>query len=196
MLLAGLAEVVISTETSALDDALRRLTGSPRDEDAWRLLHRSARPFVLALSYRLLHGASALAEDAVQEVFYRLTRYGDFGQFPNARAFKAYLRVMCRNVINDLLKGLLQAPENQLYYEQPLRVPDEHVGILFRELERSVSAQDRKLLEMLLEGWTTTEISAAFGIAYSAAAVRVHRLRQRIKTILAGKSSRTPSTLL
>jgi DNA-directed RNA polymerase specialized sigma24 family protein len=44
--------------------------------------------------------------------------------------------------------------------------------------------EDAQLLEMLLLGYKIGEVAATLGVSYSAAALRVHRLRHRLARLL------------
>jgi RNA polymerase sigma factor (sigma-70 family) len=190
MLKMVIKEVAIPDQGSLLSTALEVLAEASTDERAWRQLYKCVRPFVFSMNFRFLHGAHLLAEDATQEVFLRLIRYGDFTRFPNERSLKAYLKVMCRNVVNDLTRRLSQRAEVAAAEVdvRSMRGPAGPSAKLFlRDLESTLGTDDKRLFTLLLEGWTTAEISGFLSISYGAAAVRIHRLKVNLRRQLEEK---------
>ncbi len=61
------------------------------DEQAWAILHKIIRPLVLATACRNLRGHLGLAEDACQEVFLRLVRFGPFSKIKRPEDFRKYV---------------------------------------------------------------------------------------------------------
>jgi DNA-directed RNA polymerase specialized sigma24 family protein len=50
-----------------------------------------------------------------------------------------------------------------------------------KSLAQDLSEEDRELLGQVVVGRTLTEIADSAGISYSAAAVRVHRLKDKLR---------------
>jgi len=160
-------EVENLDQSSPLLKALEVLAQAADDQAAWHQLYRSARPFVFATNFRLLHGAHILAEDATQEVFFRLVRYGDFRRFPTENSLKAYLKVMCRHVVSDFTRRLLRGREVAgIEMESVPHLDRSNARLLLLDLQAALGVSDKKLLELLMQGWTTAEISGLLSISY------------------------------
>jgi DNA-directed RNA polymerase specialized sigma24 family protein len=118
-------------------------------------------------------------------------RYADFRDITEPDIFLSYLKAVSRNAALDALRRLalrtrqfeldlslapgdpsdvLPTPE-EIYLARELR--DELLGHLDNE--------SQYLLDMLVDGYALGEISEKLGISYSAAGVRVHRLRDRVR---------------
>jgi RNA polymerase sigma-70 factor (ECF subfamily) len=175
-----------------LVDALSTLAVRRRDRDAWETVYRLMRPFVYSVVYRRLRGSADLAEDATQEVFLRLVRSFPFGRLREVDAFRGYVWRVANNVALTYQRRILAHPTTQLdtEFEETSAaedrvsmdwVGDVEVKELLSEVWPELSTNDRKLLRMLLAGHSIGEIGRAFGLAYGAAALRVWRLRVRLR---------------
>jgi RNA polymerase sigma factor (sigma-70 family) len=184
------------TAVDSLKAAIERLAGSPKDEDAWRFLYREMRPFVLAVVYRRLKNRAA-AEDAAQEVFFRVLRARPFEKIREEGAFRGYVWRIALNVANTHLRkaalkdrgehhlfewGTAQetALTEQLSQEHDLFLMEEALQLVMDDLEPN----DRKFLEMLMNGSTLSQAATALDISYSSAGVRFHRLKKKLRNIL------------
>ena len=174
-----------------LDDIIQTIAKRPRDPEQWRLLHARLWPYVMALNSRNLGGAGHLVEDASQEVFLRLVRYAPFERLANSAALYAYVRKMCANVATNYRIHLSRLREVQTEEGSTEEHPESrasHLDIEAHRLERDLLSQlhegDRRLATLMLDGHSLGEIAESFGIAYSSAGVRVHRLRRRIAGLM------------
>jgi RNA polymerase sigma factor (sigma-70 family) len=185
-----------STATEKLPAILKRLRRSRSDEEAWRMLVRYLWPLVVAVNFRVLRGDRELAEDASQEVFLRIFRYVRFDDFVDKpEDFQSYVRAICRNVSRSYLARLLHEPS---YLQEELadeagrtagpKSEDAERGIIRRNelstLLVGLDPEDQKLVLLLQEGASISEVAAALGTTYSNAAVRIHRLRQNLSNSL------------
>jgi RNA polymerase sigma factor (sigma-70 family) len=177
---------MVSTKTKKeLEDLLRKLSKRRYDEKLWESLYRNLRSFVWALAYRNLSGNRAMAEDAVQEIFFRLFRYTDFSTFNTPEDFLAYLVTVTRHATVDLgrkaLRYAIESPDE--YHEDsaksdPTPQQIDQARSLLGDVIGQMNGAQRQLAELLMEGKTLSEIARVLGLSYSAAGVRVHRLRQ------------------
>jgi len=174
---------------ASLEETLARLSASPGDEAAWSDLYLGLWPFVLARIARHLRGYSPHTEDLAQEVFIRLAHYRPFDRLTDPGDFRAYLAVMCRNVTSSHVKKLLHAPalhslDDSLVEMLPARDATDVAtveGDLWKTLDEGLSEKDRKLLRWLLAGFDTEEIARHLGASYGTTAVRMFRLRRRLR---------------
>jgi RNA polymerase sigma factor (sigma-70 family) len=178
-----------------LADILEQLSSSRKDEQAWLMLYKSLWPILIGTSFRILRGNRALAEDASQEALLRILRYARFEDFAgDSEGFKAYVKMVSRNVSRDYLEKLLQQPIGGSEADDRMeRLPDQNARDSEREYIRQELASsfyatleqtDRELLELLQGGTAISEISRALGVSYTNAAVRIHRLRQKVSIFM------------
>jgi RNA polymerase sigma factor (sigma-70 family) len=177
-----------------LTDLLPRLKENPHDGQLWEELYANTRPFVYSIVFRSLRGSAGVAEEATQQTFLRVFRYCDFNEFSDADEFLAYLSTIARHCALDTAKR--EAPytptalevlacdflPSQPTPEQRQRARDELDGVL-DHLEEGES----KLVHLLMEGMAITEIAKTLNITYPAAAVRIHRLREKLSKKLKQK---------
>jgi RNA polymerase sigma factor (sigma-70 family) len=176
----------------SLSDILSRLAKSRADMDAWQLLYLQMWPLVVSWNYRLLGGSRQVAEDASQEVFLRLLKYSTFDKLQQPNAFLSYLRTVCRNVSRDCLNDLrrrreagLEQQSIQLWRSSGLpRAEDAEITESYGRVLAELNHEDRELIELAVLGYTLHEIAEATGLKYNNAAVRIHRIRKRIRKML------------
>jgi len=171
-----------------IEVALRRLAQVRDDEAAWTTLYQRFRPYVYALAYRESGSAQDFAKEATQETFFRLVKYCPFERLTDVKSFRAYLSVVTRNVIAILGKeknaetqmGVLGASE----LGEPVRTPLGETVELRQLLRRALAAlgeEDQRTLSLRLEGYSLQEIAGRLGLSSGNAAVRLHRIRARLR---------------
>jgi len=176
---------MVSDETKRqIADLLESLRRRPHDEKVWESLYGTLRSFVWAVAYRHLSGNHELAADATQETFFRLFRYTDFAAFGAPEQFLAYLVTLTRHSASDLWRKAIDLPASPKRPEGcESEITPEQVDRAKLVLARTIGQLDgpqRQLAELLMQGKTLSEIARTLGISYSAAGVRVHRLRQTL----------------
>jgi DNA-directed RNA polymerase specialized sigma24 family protein len=167
-----------------LNDAVWLLAANRDDQTGWAVLYRLLRPYVLATCGRLLARSRPLAEDACQEVFIRLIRFAPFQKIAEFGNVYPYVRMVCRSACSDITKK-----------HKDLDVYDDNLGpgieqhgtwdarLTLKELASKLSDVDANLLEMLLLGLTVGEIAMRSSVTYTAAGVRIHRLKERLSSL-------------
>jgi RNA polymerase sigma factor (sigma-70 family) len=177
------------SETEAqenLREILLSLHASPRSDDLWKALYAETRRFVFAVAYRVLGGDGELAKDATQNVFLRVFQYCEFTDFSQPSDFLGYLSTITRHVALDLAhkeQGFVTGLELALSDFLPSRATPrqkEKAQNQLRNVFEHLSADERILVDLLMEGYTLEEIAERLAIRYSTAAVRIHRLRERL----------------
>lgn len=176
---------------SQLTDAVHRLARARDDQQAWEVLFAVSWPTALATTHRVLRGQLDLAEDAAQEAFKRIVRSCPFQNLADGDAFLAYLRTVSKNAAVDVLNELGRTPRAVplLGTEESDREPEGHPtpeqevqsDELRRELLAVLDSVERRLLKMLIDDRTLTDIAAELNLSYSNAGVRVHRLRSKLR---------------
>lgn len=180
-----------------LDKILERLAVVPGDNEAWEQLYRKFWPWVFANAFRMLRGDRQLAEDASQDVFIRLLRYCNFENLREPEAFKHYAYIVCRNVTRDYLRRLFHSSKqtntmwDETQTEGAPREPNQAIlSLQAAEMFELLEERDRLLLKMVVDGFDLREVSEKLGITYGNAAVRLHRIRNRLRNYMTQKHLR------
>jgi RNA polymerase sigma factor (sigma-70 family) len=169
-----------------LRDLLVRLQAAPKNEQLWAELYRHVRRFVYAVAYRALSGNEELAKDATQNVFMRLFVYLEFTEFTEPEEFLAYIATVARNAALDLrrVEGKYVTGLDLTLCDciPGTATPEQHERAkrsLHEVLEQLEPAETR-LVNLLMQGFSLDEIASQLGISYANAAVRIHRLREKM----------------
>jgi RNA polymerase sigma factor (sigma-70 family) len=177
------------TSETELNRVLQALAYDRENESGWRRLVTILWPYVFATNYALLGGVKDLAEDATQDVFLRLMKYGNFKELESGAALRAYLRTICRNTsrtyfktLSDRLGYSSSGFEKGADLSAEGIMPDDALELseLTASLHENLSESERKVLVLLIQGYDLGEVAQKLAISYSAAGVRVHRLRQKL----------------
>jgi RNA polymerase sigma-70 factor (ECF subfamily) len=181
-----------SVPDDPVDRALTLLRDSPSDPSGWRELYRDLWPYVIAICFRTLKGRRQEAEDVAQTVFLRLARTGLIQRFDSAQQLRAYVGKMAHNCSIDFLRTEartnLREPtpiESGLANPSPLILEWLVVDEQLQRIIAALSSSDHALLEYVLEGLSTEELCERLSTTPAATRVRLHRLRNRIRKLLA-----------
>ncbi len=178
------------TENRISDEKLHELLGllqeDPRNEDLWKALYDKIRRFVYVVAFRVLNGNEELAQDATQVVFLRLFEYCEFTEFSEPQEFLGYVATVARHVALDLIKREgkyvtgLDVTLCDFLPGTPTPRQHERAKNQLHDLLEQLDSDDKSLVNMLMEGRTLDEIAERVGVSYANAAVRVHRLREKL----------------
>jgi RNA polymerase sigma factor (sigma-70 family) len=180
-------------QKSKLSECLKRLSHDKGDQEAWRQIYALLWPRVISTTYRALGGLRDRAEDASQEVFFRLVRYADFGRARTPDEFLGYVHAICDNVAADFLRELIHSTvslEDGLDDEKEEQLtpanPEQLVitAELSEQLREALTPEERELLQLMTEGYKDGEIAERLGWSYAKTGVRVFRLRAKIRNRL------------
>lgn len=169
-------------KTANLSDELR---AAPRDEGVWLRFFRQFYPAVFYTAYKLTRGDTSLAQDIAQEVFLRFLKYDGLKRVNSDATALAYLRQVARNLVfthkrHSARWVALDEPAIEAVAERSEYATDEWLRWDLERLLQELSTEDREIVALTLEGYSMQEIAARLSISYSAAAVRLHRARQRL----------------
>lgn len=173
--------------------ALGRLRQSPSDDAAWRSIYRRLWPFVVAIAYSRVRDKGT-AEDIAQDVFVRIARLRPYNRVDGPEQFRAYVWRMAVNVANSYARSARRRERSlkELWNwggrDPPVVAAASDDRLVFKELlglaRDTIEPQDHRLLELLLEGRPLADVASELGLTYSAAGVRLHRLRQKLRKSL------------
>ncbi len=191
-----------STSPHVLDTALAALAVERQDSKAWEQLYTHLRPWVLAMMYRGLNGQRALAEEATQDVFFKLHRHARFSSDLAAAQFRRFVRIVASGVLADLLR--VQAREQRLGFARVFASPkdlsdsvadpnpspesNQISHSMLDNLLANLSGRDRVVAELILHlGASPREVASATGYDISA----VYEVIARIKRIARRETTKT-----
>jgi RNA polymerase sigma factor (sigma-70 family) len=165
-------------QDARLSDAFTRLREQIDDQVAWADLYASLRPYVFAIAFRHLRGHVTLAEEVTQEVFKSLAEKPPFRQLADVARLRAYVAATSRNLAISCLRRV--APESPLEPDEPgpAELPSFELLLTLEEVFDELEPEDRRLLELVVEGQRLAQIAERLGITYSNAGVKLHRLRR------------------
>lgn len=174
-----------------IESSLLRLAENRDDEEAWAALYIRFRPFIYAVAYRRADGSQDLAREAVQETFFRLVKYCPFHKLADLGDFRRYLTVVTRNVVT-VLRRHEPYPEKrrdhlgtlEVELDEPILTPHgETVELrqLLQQALRNLPRDERRALALSLDGYSLQEIADRLGISAGNAAVRLHRIRAKLR---------------
>lgn len=156
------------------------------DEAAFRAFHeRTARP-LWAYVVRST-GDPALAEDLVQEAFYRFLRSGFTGTGPEHR--KNYLYRIATNLMRDRLRSRRPLSRDDELTERSAVTPSEGAGTELRtdlaRLLRNLEPRERSLLWLAhAEGLPHREVAEILGVRTGSVRVMLFRARKKLAGLL------------
>lgn len=163
--------------TEPTDEELMRQFCAGDDQAYERLYARWSSRVLNFLGRRT--GSRQTAEDALQETFLNVYRYR--ASFRHGRRFSPWLFSIAANAGKD-------APEpvpDALAYNGPHRDRPEVRDRLLRAL-RLLEPEERRLLLLSVEGFSSAEVGEMVGLSPGAVRMRVSRARAHVREVLGG----------
>ncbi|MFN0102780.1 MAG: RNA polymerase sigma factor [Bryobacteraceae bacterium] len=156
------------------------------DERAFEELMRQFERSILGLCTRLL-GAGGEAEEAAQDVFFRL--YKSLGRFDEERAVEPWLFRIAWNVCRDRLRR--RRPQVELTDNAASVAARGDMGFVLAELRNAIARlPDKERAALLLreiEGLETGEVAERMGSSPVTVRSQISRARARLRLWLGGK---------
>lgn len=163
------------------------------DRDAFNELVRSTYRDIYALAYRLT-GNREDAGDVVQDAYVRA--YRAIRRFRGDSSFSTWMYRIASNCASTHLSRRTRQRTEELSDDVPIvdlrpeQDPSLRVeaAVLRHHIDRAIRALPERLRQVVvlrdLHDLSHSEIAAELGITTSAAKVRLHRARQRLRTVL------------
>jgi RNA polymerase sigma factor (sigma-70 family) len=167
-------------------DLIRKLRKAPGNEKLWAEWYKSAYPRVYYAAYRLSYGRTDVARDLTQETFSRFIEYRVLERVLDEPRATAYLIATCRNVAIDRNKEAGRISLEGLEAARSVAaadVPAESEIDIERVLQE-LGPDDGMLVQWMRDGLSVSEIALRLQVTYSAAGVKVHRLRKRLRDLI------------
>lgn len=119
-------------------------------------------------------GAVETAEDALQETWVRVYRFRE--NYDVKRSFRSWLYTIAANAGRDAAR-----PQREIFY-LPADVGDSsELRDLLVSALHALEPDDRRLLLLVIEGFTPAEVAEMLGIAAGTARMRLSRARARVR---------------
>lgn len=163
-----------------------------RDEGSFRTLYDAATPAMFGLALRLASGDRALAEDVVQEAWFRAIERAD--AFDRTRAGGAWLHGFVVNCWRERVR--LSAREILPDDHDHNQHPDESTALWSERplLERAIGTLPDGFRAVLvlhdIEGFTHAEIGERLGIEVGTSKSQLSRARAQLRRVLSGSEER------
>jgi RNA polymerase sigma factor (sigma-70 family) len=164
-------------------------------DDRFLTLYESARPLIIAYTLRRAPSREDAA-DAVAETFEIAWRR--LGDIPDGHDSILWLYVTARYVLANQGRRLRRRQEVTTRLSEELHgielheaAPDEE-GVFMQRSFRALTADERELL--MLAGWeglNAADMGRVLGCSPTAARIRLHRARTRLKAEMAGMAETT-----
>jgi len=182
-------------ETDPLTEVLKQLGADRFAPEAWEKLYRVLWPWVMSYMYRKMHGSRTGAEDASQEVMSRLLRNAVFDSNNiDPKRFRGYVLMVCHSVVVDYFRGEASRPDTATNLEAGAEesvassLPDPEQLQITRDMMEMVagrlSATDRQLAGLLLDGFTPQEIAKRLNRSIKMTYEDLSALRRCVREIL------------
>jgi len=167
-------------------DLIQEIQRNPQSKRAWAQWYKRTYRRVYFVAYRFARGDRDAAADLAQEAFMRFVGYEAIHRVTTEEHAVAFLIQTCRNLAIDRDKrardiSLDDIPESAL----PIR--SETISDTTLDLEQAVLAltpDERQMIEWTREGFSIADVAGRMGISYTAAGVRLHRIRKRLQEML------------
>ena len=175
--------------SSADDRSLADAVAGTGDERAFRELYRRHTPALYQLVLRMLGGATADAEDVVQETWIRAVR--KIGTFRWESSLRTWITAIGLNQARETLRRRGRSKAEEF---------DEHLGLCTRpvkdseriDLERAIARLPNGYRTVLVlhdvEGYTHEEISQQLQIAVGTSKSQLFDARRAVRSLLQWKS--------
>jgi len=179
-------------DTDQLAKALQALAADSSSGQAWEDLYRLLWPMLIAMHFRALNGNRTRAEEAADEVMYRILKHAKFdADHADAAGFLSYVNSVSRSALIDLYRREDRAsalPEDPQQAEE-LAASDGSLEAqqVTRDLVEKVADRlgddERQLAARLMEGYSAEDLAKALNITTAAAYKRIARLKQKIQEV-------------
>jgi RNA polymerase sigma factor (sigma-70 family) len=167
------------------DDLVAKIRVSPNSGPFWAAWYKKAYPSVYYAAYRFARGNIETARDLAQETFTRFLQYEAIDRVTDEKHALSFLIKTCRRLAIDRDGrareiSLQDIPEYEL--AAPLDAPA-RAALELDELLGVLTPQERQMVQWTRDGFAIADIAIKLGISYTAAGVRLHRIRKRLQEI-------------
>ena len=160
---------------------------APHDQSAWDRWFKHVYPRVYYVLYRRTHGNKDISEECTQGAIERFLKYQGLQKVTSDKESVAYI---ARTAFNLWAERRLHDAIFTPIADEPETEPSYQSGIDARldldRLSSQLSKLNQELIRQLYLGQTVSEIAKLLGISYTAAGVRIHRIKDQLKKVALG----------
>jgi RNA polymerase sigma factor (sigma-70 family) len=164
-------------------DLIVQIREQPNSQRRWAAWYKRVYPNVYYAAFRLTNGNAEEARELTQETFTRFLEYRAIERVQGEQHALGYLIKTCRNLAIDRNARVREIRLESLIEADSIPAPERHIEESI-DLDRALlelGGDDQMLTQWMREGISVSEIARRLGITYTAAGVRIHRLRKRLR---------------
>lgn len=164
-------------------DFIRQIRKSPADQHRWAVWYKSIYPKLYYAAFRLTNGNAEAARDLTQETFARFLGYRAIERVTNDQHALSFLIKTCRNLAIDRNARVHEVPLEDLEEAESIATPElsTESTIDIERMLKALNPEDRQLMQWARDGVSVSDIARKLGVSYTAAGVRLHRLRKQLR---------------
>lgn len=164
-------------------ELIERIRQSPTDQRRWAEWYKAVYPRLYYAAFRLTNGRPEAARDLAQDTFARFIGYRAIERVSSDQHALSFLIKTCRNLAFDRTASMHHLPCISLEELEEVAEDEDPVepALDTERILQALEPKDRQLMELAYEGMSVSEIAARLGVTYSAAGVRLHRLRKQLR---------------
>ena len=164
-------------------DLVEAIRDSPRLERLWSAWYAATYPRVFYAAHRFARGNVEMARELAQDSFARFVQYGAIERVTNEKHALAFLIQTCRNLAIDRdgrarEVSLQDIPEYELV---PIGEIPSGAALDLEEMLQVLRPEERQVIQWIRDGFSIADVARKLGISYTAAGVRLHRIRKRLQ---------------
>ncbi|MEE9337614.1 MAG: sigma-70 family RNA polymerase sigma factor [Methylococcaceae bacterium] len=162
-------------------DLLAAIRSNPANEKAWSEWYKKTYPKIYYTIYRLTSGNSDLSEEITQSALVRFYNFNGFERVNTTNEAEAYVIQIAKHKLIDHYRK--EQRNISLEEIDPIAIEQSGQSELLDEIiaaAQNLSKDDKAIINLTLNGYTLKEIAEKFGISYSNAGVRLHRIRKHL----------------
>lgn len=157
---------------------------APNDSAAWNFWFKTIYPRVFYIIFRKTHGNTVLSEEVTQGAIERFLKYRAYEKLASDAESVAYLaRSAVRLMTDDCRKRAPLVPISDDEVEDSANHDNLINTLVLDRMSLDLKGDDQQLFALIRQGYLIREIAEILDIEYSAAGVRIHRIKAFLKNI-------------
>lgn len=169
-------------------DLIAKIRASPDSERRWATWYRAVYPKIYYAAFRFANGNADTARDLTQEAFTRFLGYRAIDRVTSDQHALAFLIKTCRNLATD---RNARAHEISLGGLEEIEAisgaePAIELSIDLDRMLQNLEPDERQIMLWARDGESVSDIARKLGVSYTAAGVRLHRVRERLRGAFGG----------
>jgi RNA polymerase sigma factor (sigma-70 family) len=170
-------------------DLIAKIRENPASQRAWATWYKSVYPKVYYAAFRFVRGNTEAARDLASETFTRFLHYQAIERVASDQHAQSFLIKTCRNLAIDRGARPEEVTFDELDELETVQPTEESLGaaLALDKMVQVLNPEERQLVEWIRAGLNIAEAAKKLGISYTAAGVRVHRIRHKLRETFGSK---------